>query len=235
MKSRRQWCMLMIKNGLRFWSDTRGFLALEAAIVLPGIMAVVILMISFIQISAAEIALQSAVSETAKSVASYWQPVRMLYGEAKSKAASSAPGQWVQQALERVNGIRDKIGEAEDFVGQYEAYLPGPVTSLLEWEMMKRQQLEEAAVQEGRDAADSVIDPLLCSAFQPVLLHYAPSKSLSPERVMIESVRLPSLEPGGNADFELTASYRVRLPVPFFHKTVTIRKKALERAWVGDE
>lgn len=210
-------------------------MTVEAAIILPCMLTMVLFMVSLIRIAAAEVALRSAVAETGKGVAGYWEPVRMVYEEAKERAAVTAAGQWTQEAVSKLEDTHDRWTGGEEWLMQYEALLPDSAVDLLKWEIMKRESLEDNA-QTGLDnAVHKVTDPLLCAAFKPILKHYANLKLLEPERLTVESVRLPSLEPGGNPYVEIEAGYELNLAFPFWSKTVTLHKKGYERAWVGEE
>lgn len=221
-------CMPMIKR-------TEGSITVEAAIVVPAIIMFVLFMASLIQIAAAELALQSAVSETAKSAAAHWEPVRMVYRKAKEEALSTSVGQWGQNIVGKLMNARSDWTESEAWVMQYEALLPESLIAVVQWEIAKRESLEQS----GRNTAETTIrkavDPLLCQAFEPIVRHYANPKLLKSDRLSVEAVRLPSLEAGGDASLVITAGYRLRLPVPFWNKTLYLEKTSVERAWVGEE
>jgi hypothetical protein len=193
------------------------------------------LMVSLVQIAATELALRSAVTETGKSIAEYWSPVRTVYSEAKERVAGTAAGAWTQEALSRVENARGEWTAAENWLLQYESLLPDTAVQVIQWEINKRQSLEQDAQSAADRGVSKVLNPLLCQAFQPVLRHYANPRLLLPDRLSVEYVKLPSLESGGNPYLEIVASYRLRLPVPFLNKTITLQKKSYERAWVGEE
>lgn len=216
-------------------TGTEGSVTVEAAILLPAVLSLVLLLVSLIQIASVELALRSAVSETGKSIAGYWPPVRMVYADAKSRAAGSQTGQWTADIRSRLEAAHGQWTGGEDWIMQYEALLPGPVVDMLKWEIGKREELQDSAQQNTEAAVRRVMDPLLCSAFEPVLHHYANLQLLEKDRLKLELVRLPSLEPGGNPYVELVASYELKLPIPFWDKTVLLEKRSYERAWVGYE
>lgn len=207
---------------------------MEAAILLPFFMAFVFALIAMIQLSVAELALQSAVSESAKEIAARMYPVRLLYGEAKSKVQESKAGSTVQEITNRVMDARGKLIGTEDFIERYETYIPGPIAELAAWEKARREQLEQAGADGIEDMKQRIVDPALCRAFQPIVMHYANRKILKAEQLQIEQLTVPGLESGGNDYIGIQAKYTLKLPIPFIHKTVEIRKKAYERVWVGE-
>jgi hypothetical protein len=218
-----------------FMKTTGGSITIEAAIILPVLLTFVLFMTSLIQIAAAELALRSAVTETGKSVAGYWEPVRMVYREAKTKAGQTTAGGWAQNAVSMLEDTHGKWTSGEEWLLQYEALLPDTAVDLIKWEVSRREGLQDGAVDALDNAVYKATNPLLCRAFEPILKHYANTAILSKERLTVESVRLPSLEAGRNPYVEITAGYSLRLAVPFWSKTIHLEKKSYERAWVGEE
>lgn len=208
-------------------------MTVEAAILLPGVMLLVLFMISLVQLASAEAALRSAVNETGKSMASYWLPVRMVYSDAKTRVSGTQAGGWTQEAWSRLEDLRNRWSGTEDWIMQYERLLPEPAVRILQWETEKRRWLEESAGQAGMQEVHRITDPLLCAAFEPVLKHYANGRLLDKDSLHVDSVRLPSLERGGEAYLEITARYEWKLPVPFLNRKLVLKKKTYERAWVG--
>lgn len=218
-----------------FKRSESGSMTVEAAILLPCLMMLVMLMVSLIRLASVEIALQSAVTETGKSIAGNWQPVRMVYAEAKARAESSRAGVWTQNLLSKLENWHSRWSGAEEWVLKYEAVLPDPIVNLLKWEVQQREALEDSIGEEAESTIRKMTDPLLCRAFDPLLWHYANGQILNPDKLHVSAIQLPSMESGGSAIVEVTASYEYRLPVPFWNPTFLLKRKSYERAWVGDE
>lgn len=222
-------------NRLRYLlKQNDGSVTLEGMIALPAFLAFVIALNCLIQVSITELALQSAVSETTKQIAAYVYPVRLLYGEAKHKLAGSKPGIWLQDMIDRVQTVRTKATDLEDLAKTYERYIPEPILQWIEWEKTRREQLEQSGRSAVEQTVKRTVDPLLCKAFQPIVVHFSDTRALKPERLEVETVTVPSLEPDGDSFVGIEATYDLKLPIPFWSRTVTIRKKAYERAWVGE-
>lgn len=211
-----------------------GSITVEAAILLPCLMMLVMFMVSLIRLASVEAALQSAVTETGKSIAGSWQPVRMVYAEAKARAVSSQAGVWTQQLLDKLDNWHSRWSGAEEWVLQYEAVLPDPIVDVLKWEIQQREGLEDSVQDEAASTVRRITDPLLCRAFDPLLRHYANKQILDLDKLHVSAIQLPSLEAGGQAIVEVTASYEYRLPVPFWNPTFVLKRKSYERAWVGN-
>jgi hypothetical protein len=213
----------------------KGSISLEAALILPIMLCFVLTLTSLIRIASAEVALQAAAGETAKSIASFWTPVRMVYADAKGRVMNTQAATWTQDALARVQSVRSGWTGSEDWIMQYEDLLPEPIISLLKWEIERRESLEDEAGEQVGNTVHRYTDPLLCRAFEPILQHYSNPQLLKQDNLQVESIVLPSLEPGGEPYVEITVSYTMKLQAPFFSRTIRLEHKAYERAWVGEE
>ncbi|MFE5317376.1 TadE/TadG family type IV pilus assembly protein [Paenibacillus sp. NPDC056579] len=213
-----------------------GGIVLEAALVLPLFLSFIVMLIAFIQVSLAEMALQSAVSDTTKVVAANMYPVDLLYQQAKSQWGQSAAAGWVDQALSQIQAAKQRVEDTEKFVEDYESWIPDVVVQLVGWEKTYRTHLEElgqATTDDARKKLEEAYKPLVHKAFTPIVAMYANKTRLKKERLKVTDVMFPDLNNKENAFIGIEAEYELPLAVPFFRKTVTIRKKAYERAWVG--
>jgi hypothetical protein len=216
--------------------NEEGGIVLEASIVLPMFLSFILMLIAFIQVSLAELALQSAVSESTKVIAVNMYPVDLLYQEARGRWDNSSANDWINQALGRIKSVKQKAIDGEEFVDEYERWIPTPIVKLMEWERTQRNELEElthAGSEEARKKIEGVYKPLLNSAMTPVVWMYANKTRLKQERMKVTEVILPDLDHKENAFIGIEAQYDVHLSVPFFRKVIVIRKHAYEHAWVG--
>ncbi|WP_282935444.1 TadE/TadG family type IV pilus assembly protein [Paenibacillus sp. RC67] len=216
--------------------DQGGGIVLEAALVLPLFLSFILVLIAFIQISLAEMALQSAVSDTTKVIAANMYPVDLLYKQARSKWNQSAPSGWINSVIDQIESAKQKAVDTEQFVEEYERWIPDPVVHLIGWEQTYREHFEalgQAKTEEAKQKLEAAYKPLLNSAITPVVALYANQTRLKKERLKVTNVILPDLEHKENAFIGIEAQYEVPLAIPFFHRVIIIRKQAYERAWVG--
>ncbi|PZE21815.1 TadE/TadG family type IV pilus assembly protein [Paenibacillus xerothermodurans] len=216
--------------------DDEGGIVLEAALVLPLFLSFILMLIAFIQISLAEMALQSAVSETTKVLAVNMYPVDLLYAQAKNQWDQSAVSVWLDQAIGRVKAVNQTAADTEQFVQDYEQWIPEPLVKVMGWEKTHRQQLEalsQSGTEEAKKQVRDAYQPILNSTFAPLVGVYANKTRLNMDRLKVTNVILPDLNNTEEAFVGVEAQYELPLHVPFFRKTVIIRKKAYERAWVG--
>ncbi|TBL80248.1 TadE/TadG family type IV pilus assembly protein [Paenibacillus thalictri] len=221
------------RRSTRLLKRQDGSIVLEAALVLPLFVSFVIAIIAFIQIAVTEMAVQSAVSETTKLIATGMYPVDLLYREAKTQWTQSKPYAAYSSVLDKITGFRSKVETAETFVDDYAAFIPDPVVSIVEWEKEKREHVETMAQDKAEEYVTSIYKPLLNQAFTAVVSASVNKTVLDPARLRVVEVTLPNLESKDEAVISIEAEYELNLLIPFYHKTVHIRKKAYERAWVG--
>ncbi|MEK3723493.1 pilus assembly protein [Paenibacillus sp. FSL H8-0034] len=221
---------------MKFIHREEGGIVLEASLVLPLFLSFILLLIAFIQVSLAEMALQSAVSDTTKVVATNMYSIDLIYQEAKSKWDQSSAKGLMDTTLDKIDMVKSKAVQGEEFVDEYERWIPEPVVKLMQWEKTQREQLEawsQAGTEEAKQKIEAIYKPLLNSAVTPLVVTYANKSRLKPERLQVTKVIMPDLNNKEEAFIGIEAQYEVPLTVPFFRKAIVIRKHAFEHAWVG--
>jgi hypothetical protein len=214
-------------------ANQSGSIVVEASIILPLFIGFVMILNCFIQATIIQTALQTAVSESNKQIATHMYPVKLLYAEAKEKAVNSRTGVIIQQVLDQIAQARSKVTASEDFAGLYASYIPEPIVLILEWEKKKREFYEDQGQNKAQQTIDQIFTPLLNKAFTKLVLQFADTSILQAARFNVVEVKLPDLEGNGDKLFSIEAQYDYHLPIPFFHKTISLRKRATERIWVG--
>jgi len=213
--------------------NSAGSIVIEASLILPIFLSFVLVLNSFIQISIAQVALQTAVSETAKQIATHMYPVSLLYREAERKVTSSHTGVIIQQVIDRIIQTRSKAEGTEDFVAQYASFIPEPIVVLLEWEKKKRELLEATGKDTSQKVLDQTFNPLINKAFTALVLQFADPKVIDYSHLKVIEVKLPNLAAESEAFIAIEAQYEISIPIPFFQQTITLRKRAVERVWKG--
>jgi hypothetical protein len=213
-------------------AKTSGSIVVEASLILPVFLSFVLVLNSFIQITIAQIALQTAVSETTKQIATHMYPVKLLYSAAESKITGSQTGKIIQQVLQQIEEARSKVTGSEDLVEQYASYIPQSIVLLLEWEKQQREHIEANGQDISQQMLDRTFNPLLNQAFTDLVLQFADNQVLRPNNLKVVAVQLPNLV-SSEALIAIEAEYDVQLNLPFFHRTLALRKRAVERVWIG--
>lgn len=185
---------------------------------------------SFIQLTIAQIALQTAVSETTKQIATHMYPVKLMYAEAESKITGSQTGTILQRVLEQITEARNKLTDSEEIVEQYASYIPQPIVTLLELEKKQRELIET----NSQDKIQQLFNPLVNQAFTALVLQFADNQVLRTNQLKVVNVQLPNLGSASTETFiVIEAQYDYKLAIPFFHRTLALRKRAVERIWIG--
>jgi hypothetical protein len=136
----------------------------------------------------------------------------------------------IQRVLEQITEARSKVTESEDLVEQYASYIPQPIVTLLELEKKHRELLEA----NGNDRSQQLFNPLVNKAFTALVLQFTDNLSLQPDHLKVVDVQLPNLAASSSEAFiAIEAQYDYKLMIPFFHRTLSLRKRAVERIWIG--
>lgn len=227
-------CRSRLRNRLRTAArEETGSVTLEATLALPFFLAFVLALVCLIKLTVADMALQNAVAETVKQTAASAYPVELLSNEAKQAYSQSAAGAFVDEWLDKIAAARDKLIQGEQWVEDYKAFVPDFLVRLVEWEQMKREQTGQMARDEAERFAEEHIAPLARAAFKKAVMHYADTAVLKEERLTVTGVTLPGFADPDKRFIGITAQYDVKLPIPFIHKSITLRKQAYERLWIG--
>ncbi|WP_127584517.1 hypothetical protein [Paenibacillus koleovorans] len=222
---RRNWTKQLVRED--------GGIALEAALVMPFFLAFVLALAVLLKLGMADLALQRALSETVKPIAAYAYPVELAALEVKQAYDRSEVGSEVNEVIARTKAAREMLVRGEQWTDRFEAFIPDFMLDWIEWERQKRVWLETESTERVKELQASVLQPIVREAFKKLVLQAADSTVIAGARLRVVDVELPKLADREHAFIGLAAEYDVRLPIPFFQRTVTLRKQAYERLWVG--
>ncbi|MGX4585102.1 TadE/TadG family type IV pilus assembly protein [Paenibacillus chitinolyticus] len=208
-----------------FRKSEQGGMVLEAALILPMFVGFIVALIVCIQIAVADMALRSAVSESTKVLAAGLYPAEVLYKQGKVSFDQTALASEGQQVMDTLQNLREQAAQAGEFIDSVEAYLPDPVVGLLSWV----RQTGESGVDGAKEAASSALH----DAMKPVVYSFADKRILKKDRFRISGVTLPSLTNRERTYLGFEVTYDFPLAVPFFNRMLVLKKKALERVWLG--
>ncbi|SDS19793.1 hypothetical protein SAMN05444162_0942 [Paenibacillaceae bacterium GAS479] len=196
----------------RLLRGQKGSMLLEAALVLPVFLLLLVLLTVFIQLSAAETALQRTADGTAKQIAAHIRPAMLLQKEVAARVGAVQP---VSQL---------PLPGWTEIAAQVAGQLPEPAGPLTE------------AVLKGdwKPAADWATGVAARPVLEPLLLKMAEDTSLQSSRLRLSRVQLPDLESGENNFILLEAEYEFPIRVPFTGERIVLRRTASERVWIPD-
>lgn len=195
---------------MKKWADERGSIIVEAAMMMPLFLTLMIAMVSFIQIAVAEMALQHAVSETTKQVAAHMYPAYLL--------SQTKRGDQMAEVLQDIDAVKEEFGSISTFSDDYAALIPEPVVQLL-----------------SLDTRPGDVGELLKNTLVLQLLNvYVDERLLNKQQLKVTASHLPNVFDKQQAYFGITAQYELNLFIPFIRQTLTLSKTAYERVWIGD-
>jgi len=191
-----------------------GSIALEASLVLPVALVVIVFFIFLIQLSAVQMALHGATSQVTRQVAAHIYPIALAIEEANDampkglQSPSSAP------LLPGVTTLADALAR----------WVPEPAGPMLaaatkgDWKALSNL----AAAEAGR----VMLEPLLKRAADPGLL--------DPDGLRLYKLSLPDLPSNTDPYVRIQAEYVFPIRLPFVSKTIILREQAEERVWLAD-
>jgi hypothetical protein len=205
---------------MKLWRDKRGSITLEATLVLPFFLVFVIALIVIIRLAIVQMAVQSAVSEGTKQIATHIYPMVIIYDKWQ--------GTPLAQAIEEGMGKADEI---QSKVDEYGAIIPPVIINDQEIKFDgSERRLTDWTEEQMNNAAKIVTSPLADKLVKSV----ADTDVLNIDNLKTQVVDLPDLKSGGSGYIILESQYTMQLPIPILHiDPITIKKKAVERAWIG--
>lgn len=154
-----------------------------------------------------DIALNRATSETAKQIATQVYPVKVV-----------------------VEGVTDIVGD------QYAEIIDDLHENQQHLEADLIETLGSEGLQLLKDSTGGLISSAQASALNFVIRRHLAEEDrmniIVADNVNVESAILPVID-GSSQYVEINATYQIDLPIPFLDQTFILRKKAVERAWLG--
>ncbi len=192
---------------MRWYRKQDGSVTLEAAVFMPIFILFLVFLIYMVRFALTDIALNRATSETAKQIATQVYPVKVV-----TEKVTSFVGDQYQEIIKDLEDNQQHI-EAE----------------LVE-------TLGSEGLQLLKDSTGGVISSAQASALTYVVQRHLEEedrmKIIEADNVEVESAVLPIID-GDSKYVEIVATYELDLPIPFIERTFVLRKKAVERAWLG--
>ncbi|NGP44449.1 hypothetical protein G4V62_05565 [Bacillaceae bacterium SIJ1] len=191
----------------RFLSNKEGSISLEASIVVPLFLMFLLFLVGIIKIAAAEAALQHAVSEGTKQVATHIYPVQKIAG-----GASGA--------------ISGELQNIEDYYN--------PETNQFDVNAMMTDMGKKALsdVVAGFDF-QSFVESGAEGPAKALVKHYLDDGVMPFEGIKEVKVDVPGLNGGADSYLSIEVTYELPLPLPFVEENILLRKKGFERVWTG--
>ncbi|MFD2210442.1 TadE/TadG family type IV pilus assembly protein [Virgibacillus halophilus] len=191
--------------------NENGSITLEAALIIPILLTFFLLLISFVKISIAEMALDDAVSDAAQSVAHYSYVAMVVQGVVKKGSDG-----FVDSLTDKASGKLDNNEVAK--------YL-----------LKKLGGIGKDAIPTTGDVANRYSD----SFYQKMVIdrykeRVSNTSFFNPGGIVVKNSSFPSSTSGDSANVKIPAENTLKIILPFFEKDIKIKKVAVERGWVGN-
>jgi hypothetical protein len=191
--------------------NDQGSIVLEAALVMPMIMMVLLVFVMLIRLCAVQMALHSAASQSVRQIAANIHPVELAWKQAAARipvpeTAQSPLSSWSEIAADASEWLPSPVGEV--------------VSSALQGDFKPLQNM--AATEIGR----AVIEPLL--------REFADAAIIDPKRLRLDWLTLPDLGKTEEPYLAISVEYDFPLKLPFLGKPIVLKEQASERVWISD-
>ncbi|WP_081419072.1 TadE/TadG family type IV pilus assembly protein [Paenibacillus sp. Leaf72] len=189
----------------------RGSIVMEAALVMPMLLLVLMVFIIFIRMSTLQIALQAAASQSARQIAAHIYPVELAYQRVSASkpefsAAQMPLADWSAAASNAAKWLPDPAGALAS------SALSG------DWKPL----IDMAATEIGR------------GAIEPLLRQNADEAVLETARIKLSRLALPDLKNKQQPYLIIEAEYEFPMQLPFMKQKLILREQASERVWISD-
>jgi len=208
-----------IKKRLRQagFREEKASIVLEAAIVMPVLMLLLLALIVFIHLNAVQLALHASAMQTVRVAAAHWYPVdQALKQLAKQPEHTPAP---LDTAAASGGGEQWR-----ELASTAAKWLPDPSGTLLSSALKGDWQpaINMAATELGRFAVE------------PLVRQHADARFLQADRIVLEQLSIPDFKNKQQAELGVTISYQYPIKVPLLQLPIILHAGATERVWIPD-
>ncbi|RXZ84746.1 pilus assembly protein [Paenibacillaceae bacterium] len=210
MKRRKRWVGLIPDTAWRHQQD--GGVTLEAAIIAPVVLMVMLFLILMVKLSVVQMALHDTATEAVRQTSTHIHPL------------SLAAERWLPKPKPTPSEESSPLAAIGSVVGELSGWLPEPADALLE------------AVVSGnwKPVVDVAATELGKSVAEPLLHKLAENTVLDTGRLSLRKLTLPDFHNRSDSYFSITVSYEFPLGLPFTQGAIFISSRAMERVWMGD-
>lgn len=195
-----------------FARERKGSIVLEAALVMPILLFLLLAFSILISLCASQMALQSTASQSVRQIAAHIYPVELAQEQLQAAGGAIAPSlpvpmpEWSEIAADVAEWLPDPAGEF--------------VSSALRGDWRPLQNL--AATELGK------------GIIEPFVQQYANPHILKADLVKLDYISLPDLKDKEEPYIAIALEYEFPINLPFVGSKIVLREQAYERVWVSD-
>ncbi|MCZ0703143.1 hypothetical protein J2T56_001419 [Natronobacillus azotifigens] len=187
-----------------------GSITLEASIVMPMFVLFVVFLLYMIQFAIVDITINKALSDATKEIATQIYPVKVT-AEGITNYAQSKYDDIPEE-------YRESINDSKEFVEEQNAYI--------------EEVLGVDLIGEVTDGVTNTINTAILTTLVRKSLEDQQIPFINPDDLTVISGRMPLVN-SEEEYVEIIASYEMNIPIPFLEKKYEMRKRVVERAWIG--
>ncbi|SFS47456.1 TadE/TadG family type IV pilus assembly protein [Paenibacillus sp. BC26] len=227
-------------------SGESGSITLEAALLLPIVLMVVIFFIGLIRLNTVQMALHSTVSQTVRQAAANIHPVDLALQKLSSSVGAAQESGSAESAVTepQAEAGAATVAKSDSEVG-VKAVLPTVLEQLPgvdviaekleDWLPAPAGLLLSSALQgDWKPVADAAATEAGRGIIEPLLRQEADKSVLDPEELRLSKLSLPDLKNKSEVSLLIEAEYEFKLGFPFTKKSIVLKERAQERVWVRD-
>ncbi|WP_236338436.1 TadE/TadG family type IV pilus assembly protein [Paenibacillus plantiphilus] len=196
--------------------NEEGSIAVEASLVMPVVLMVIILFVCLIRLSAVQMALHGAVSQTVRQAAANIKPIELAIQQASGYMPPQLGGLGVP--------LMEAMPEIRSVAATLAGWLPSPAGPLM----------SEALNGNWKPLEDVAATSIGRTVVEPLLRHEADKEVLDVSELKLSKLSLPDLQEKAEPYIRIEAEYTFKLGLPFTKRSIVLREQAEERVWVSD-
>lgn len=204
-------------------NNERGSIVVEAALVMPIIIIVLLLFVSLIRLNTIQMALHATASQAVRQIAAHIYPVEIAWQGMSS--SNVQPGTSTEPS-EATTDVENKIELPpwNEIAAKAAEWLPAPgdllVSSALRGDWRPLQNM--AATELGR------------GAIEPLLQELADEYALDADNIRLHMLMLPDLSKKNEPYITIALEYEFPFKLPFYGRPIVLLEQASERVWISD-
>ncbi|WP_214628521.1 TadE family protein [Paenibacillus agaridevorans] len=208
----------ILKLFLELRGRTNGSIVVEAAIVLPLLIFLLMAFALPIMLCTAQMALHETASQTARSLASHIYPAELAVDGIAGSVTGAEPSHPAPAAS------KDELPKWNEVAAEAAEWLPGPAGELAssalrgDWGPL----VDLAATELGR------------GTIEPLARRFAAETVLRPERLRLAKLMLPDLVNKDDAYLTVVIQYEFPVRMPLLGKKIVLKEQVRERVWISD-
>lgn len=190
----------------------KGSIVLEAAIVLPILLFILVIFSAILSLCMTQTALNAAASQSVRQLASYVYPAQLALDSLHAANTTA------------VANLSVPLSDWNDIADQATEWLPESVGELV-----------SSAIEDNGISFKNMAETELGKGIvEPFVQRFVNRRILQSERVKLELLLLPDLKRKEAPYIAIELSYEYPLKLPLIDQPIVIRERAYERVWVSD-